>query len=395
MTGDIKGMKKGVLYWITGLAGSGKTTIGNRLYYRMKSESVNTVILDGDILKKIAGKDLGYKREERLERAYRYSTLCKLLTDQGINVIICTIAMFNEVRNWNRENVENYVEVFLNVDLEVLKTRNRKGLYSRQGGNIAGIDVDIEYPEKPDIIIKNNNECVIEDSVQEILEYEVVSGERWNRDEKYWDNYYADKAVEDKSMYEPSLFARSMFRKYMEKGKALIEFGCGNGRDSLYFADKGVNVTGIDASQVAIEKLQKKVFLTNCLFICDDFVNVESIYQIQYDYCYSRFTLHAINEQQELQILKKAYYMLKEGGYLFIETRSVHDGKYGLGKEVEKNAYVYDGHYRRFIVMDELVLKLRNIGFSIVEQEESDQFAPQKGENAVCIRVVARKDSQE
>jgi len=123
-----------------------------------------------------------------------------------------------------------------------------------------------------------------------------------------------DKAVEDKSMYEPSLFARSMFRKYMEKGKALIEFGCGNGRDSLYFADKGVNVTGIDASQVAIEKLQEKVLLTNCLFICDDFVNAESIYQIQYDYCYSRFTLHAINEQQELQILKKAYYMLKRGG---------------------------------------------------------------------------------
>jgi len=78
---------------------------------------------------------------------------------------------------------------------------------------------------------------------------------------------------------------------------------------------------------------------------------------------------------------------------LFIETRSVHDGKYGMGKEIEKNAYIYDGHYRRFIVLEELVKRLRNIGFSIIEQEESDQFAPQKGENAVCIRVVARKDN--
>ena len=68
-------MNKGILYWITGLSGAGKTTIGNRLYYQLKSQNQNTVILDGDILKKIAGKDLGYGREERLERAYRYSAL--------------------------------------------------------------------------------------------------------------------------------------------------------------------------------------------------------------------------------------------------------------------------------------------------------------------------------
>ena len=98
-------MDKGILYWITGLSGAGKTTIGNRLYYKMRSENKNVIILDGDILKKIAGKDLGYKREERLERAYRYSSLCKLLTDQGVHVIICTIAMFNEVRDWNRRNI--------------------------------------------------------------------------------------------------------------------------------------------------------------------------------------------------------------------------------------------------------------------------------------------------
>ena len=130
-------MDKGTLYWITGLSGAGKTTIGNRVYYKMKSRNDNTIILDGDILKKIAGKDLGYRREERLERAYRYSALCKLLTDQGINVIICTIAMFDEVREWNRRNIENYVEVFLDVDLEVLKARDKKGLYSKKKGTYS------------------------------------------------------------------------------------------------------------------------------------------------------------------------------------------------------------------------------------------------------------------
>lgn len=384
-------MGKGTLYWITGLSGAGKTTIGNRLYYSMKSQKQNTVILDGDILKKIAGKDLGYGREERLERAYRYSSLCKLLTDQGINVIICTIAMFDEIREWNRDNIENYVEVFLDVEMEVLKRRNRKGLYSKTNGNIAGVDVAIEYPKNPDIVIKNNGNQLLEDSVKRILDYNVVPKKRWNRDEDYWNNYYEDRTIGSNLDDESSLFAREMMQKYMESGKHIVEFGCGNGRDSLYFVKNGLIVTGIDASQVAISKLQENCSMNNCVFICDDFVNAESIYQIQYDYCYSRFTLHAINEQQETQILKKAHDMLKENGFLFIEARSVNDKKYGVGQSVERNAFICDGHYRRFIDLPELLLKLKDIGFDIIESAESDQFAPLKGDNAVCVRVVAQK----
>lgn len=384
-------MDKGILYWITGLSGSGKTTLGNRLYYKMKAKRKNVVILDGDILKKIAGKDLGYKREERLERAYRYCSLCKLLTDQGIHVIICTIAMFDEIREWNREHIENYVEVFLDVELDILKARNRKGLYSKKEGNVAGIDVEIEFPKEPDIVLKNVEKHMLEESVQNILNYSVISKKRWNQDEAYWDKYYNSRNVKGGSVHEPSLFACAVYEKYMEKGKDLIEFGCGNGRDSVYFAEKGLNVIGIDASSVAIEELQKKVSMKNCIFICDDFVDVESIYQTQYDYCYSRFTLHAINERQETQILFKAYDMLRKGGYLFIEARSIHDGKYGLGKQVEKNAFVYDEHYRRYIDPEELCKKLKEIGFVIVEKEESDAFAPRKGENAVCIRMVAQR----
>lgn len=384
-------MDKGTLYWLTGLSGAGKTTIGNRLYYSMKSDRENTIILDGDILKKIAGKDLGYGREERLERAYRYSSLCKLLTDQGINVIICTIAMFDEIRDWNRENIENYVEIFLDVDMEVLKRRNRKGLYSKTNGNIAGVDVAIEYPKNPDIVIKNNENQSIKESVQKILDYKVVPRKRWNRDETYWNKYYAERTETSGTMDEPSLFAGAMLQKYMEKGRHLVELGCGNGRDSLYFAKNGLNVTGIDASKVAIDELRQKNSMENCVFICDDFVSAESIYQIQYDYCYSRFTLHAINEQQEIQILKKAYEMLKDEGYLFIEARSVNDKKYGVGQAVEKNAFICDGHYRRFIELPELLLKLENIGFWIAESEESDKFAPSKGDNATCVRVVAQK----
>lgn len=117
------------MYWVTGLAGSGKTTIGNALYYKMKKQ-IPVVLLDGDILKDIVGeKGSGksrYTKEERLSRAKRYSLLCKMLSDQGINVIICTIAMFDEIREWNRENFEYYIEIFLDVSMEVLKREIRR-----------------------------------------------------------------------------------------------------------------------------------------------------------------------------------------------------------------------------------------------------------------------------
>lgn len=385
-------MKKGTLYWITGLSGAGKTTIGNRLYYQMKQKEDNIVLLDGDILKQIAGKDLGYEREARIERGYRYSTLCKILTDQGIHVIICTIAMYDEIRDWNRKNIENYVEVFLDVDMDTLRRRNRKDLYSKNS-NVAGVNVEVEFPKKPDIVIVNDGTGSLEEDVRKILEYKVVPKKKWNEDERYWNEYYRNQFAQNRAVggtEPPSLFAQAMLGNYMERGNALVELGCGNGRDSLYFAENGINVTGIDVSEVAIGKLQQRN-TNHCIFICDDFVNAEAIYQIQYDYCYSRFTLHAINEEQEAQILDKAYKMLKPDGYLFIEARSILDEKYGKGQEVEKNAYIYDGHYRRFIDPAELKSKLEYIGFTIVEIEESDKFAPSDSERTVCVRVIAQK----
>ena len=125
-------MGKGTLYWITGLSGAGKTTIGNALYYELKKKQDNLIILDGDILKKLVGNSLGYSQSDRKKRAYYYSNLCKTLTDQGISVVICTIAMYDEVRDWNRANIEKYVEIFLNVNKDILMKRDRKGLYSGQ-----------------------------------------------------------------------------------------------------------------------------------------------------------------------------------------------------------------------------------------------------------------------
>ncbi|MBE6086957.1 MAG: adenylyl-sulfate kinase [Clostridium beijerinckii] len=153
-------MYKGIVYWITGLSGAGKTTIGKLLYEKLKNEKDNVVFLDGDILREIFGGDLGYSVEDRKKSAMRNSRICKELSEQGIDVVCTTISMFDECRKWNRENIKSYKEIYIKVPMKQLIQRDQKGLYSRalkgQVKNVMGIDIDFEEPKNPNITICND-----------------------------------------------------------------------------------------------------------------------------------------------------------------------------------------------------------------------------------------------
>jgi adenylylsulfate kinase-like enzyme len=160
------------VYWITGLSGAGKTTIGKALYEAMLENDPKVVFLDGDTLRWVLGDNIGYGYEDRKKCAMQYARLCKMLEEQKFTVICCTISMFDSVRNWNRENFLEYTEVYVKVSLETLKKRDQKGLYSSGEKNLMGIDLNFEEPKHPDIIIEND-ELMIEDAVKQILAYKM------------------------------------------------------------------------------------------------------------------------------------------------------------------------------------------------------------------------------
>ncbi len=373
-------MNNGRVYWITGLSNSGKTTVGTALYYDLKRTHENVVILDGDLMKKIASGSASaeYEAEDRLIRAKRYSLMAKLLADQGIWVIVCAIAMFDDVRQWNRENIKGYIEVFLDVSYEMLKKRDKKGVFK--------LEDYYQFPQKPDLSINNDGSIPLTKIIKMIEELSPENIDDYDRDRNYWNEYY--KNIGDK-LAQPSSFAVEVESK-LSKNSRIMELGCGNGRDSLFFLSKGHSVVAVDGSDAAIDNLNRITKENNnALFVCDDFVKCQALYQMQFDCIYSRFTLHAIKEEQEDELLFNVRGALESGGILCIEARTIHDEIYGKGKAVGHNAYEYNSHYRRFIDVEEFKNKLLHLGFKIDYIEEASGFSVTADSDPILMRCIA------
>jgi glutamine kinase len=149
----------GRVYWITGLSGAGKTTVGRELWRRLRAARRRAVLLDGDALREVIAEDLGHGISSRRKSAMRNARLCRMLSNQGEDVVCPTISLFHEVQRWNRENIPGYREIFLRVPMEELQRRDSKGIYSaaHRGDlrDVVGLDVEAELPEAPDLTLDN------------------------------------------------------------------------------------------------------------------------------------------------------------------------------------------------------------------------------------------------
>lgn len=165
-------MQEGMFYFITGLHGSGKTTIGKALKECISQDKKTIVLLDGDELREALGGKYGYDKQTREDLAMKYVRIAKILCKQGIDVILCTISLFQNIRKWNRENFEQYYEVYLEASYEVLLERDKLKLYERaEKGKeryVYSVDMDYEKPQNPDMVIFNNGQTSAKELAQKI-----------------------------------------------------------------------------------------------------------------------------------------------------------------------------------------------------------------------------------
>lgn len=152
--------QKGCVVWITGLSGSGKSTLACTLSHELYSRGHLTYVLDGDNLRHGLNRDLSFKAEDRAENIRRVGEVAKLFADAGVICIASLISPYRSDRNACRNLVHNssFIEVFLNVPLEVCEARDPKGLYKlARSGKIkgfTGIDDPYEPPFDCEIVIQ-------------------------------------------------------------------------------------------------------------------------------------------------------------------------------------------------------------------------------------------------
>ena len=159
---------KGILFWVTGLSGSGKTSLAKKIFSYIERKHGPTIILSGDDIRKIFNlKNFSY--ESRFKYASSYSKLCKLITGRKVNVVLSTVSLFHKVRSWNRKNIKNYVEIYIKSDIEKVIKEKKKFFYKKKFKNIVGKNLRAEFPKSPDIVIKNNFNKSIEKLSKELI----------------------------------------------------------------------------------------------------------------------------------------------------------------------------------------------------------------------------------
>ncbi len=149
-----------MVVWIIGLSGAGKTTLATEVVSQLRKEVPNAVLIDGDVVREMFCNDLDYSIEGRRRNADRICRLCKFLDGQGIHVICAILSLFPESREWNRQNLSNYYEVYIDTPIEDLKERDSKGLYGRfargEIRDVAGLDIDFPVPDNAHSVIRNS-----------------------------------------------------------------------------------------------------------------------------------------------------------------------------------------------------------------------------------------------
>jgi adenylylsulfate kinase len=147
--------KYGVVFWVTGISGSVKTTLSKSIYPFIKKNFGSTILLSGDNLRRIF-KLNRYEKNYRKELGKKYTLLLKHISANKINILFSVVGLFHELHRYNRKHLKNYVEIFIDASFKKTEQRKQKFFYKKKINNVWGRDIVPEYPKNPHIILKNN-----------------------------------------------------------------------------------------------------------------------------------------------------------------------------------------------------------------------------------------------
>lgn len=166
--------QKARVIWLTGLSGSGKSTIADAVERRLQALGMHSYVLDGDNLRMALNSDLGFTPQDRAENIRRISEVAKLMVDAGLVVLVAAISPFEADRQRARSLFEQdeFIEVFVDTPVDICLSRDPKGLYKKasqgQIPNFTGIGQGYEKPSKPELVLKGDGD--LEENVASIVQ---------------------------------------------------------------------------------------------------------------------------------------------------------------------------------------------------------------------------------
>ena len=210
--------------------------------------------------------------------------------------------------------------------------------------------------------------------------------------EKYW----RERSQRSEKQQETS-FAQGCYEFLRNKeAKTILEVGCGDGRDTIYFAKKGYVVTAVDVSVIALNILKNKIAIEKInkieipITVTNQDIRSLSFAENSFDIIYTHLSLHYFIDKETKNIFKGLYDLLKKGGYIFVKCKSLKDPHFGKGKEIEKNVFNQNGKQRHFF--DQQYMKECLTNFNMLSlKKTSGRYSTYEDHTSAFIEAIATK----